>query len=73
MYLQSRLGLAPIEEVTQKNYSDQQNRRVEMKRSLSGNSKVRGSAVCSLSDFGLAGRFSLSLGAWVPKNLARRS
>jgi hypothetical protein len=31
------------------------------------------SAVCSLSDFGLAGWFSLSLGAWVPKNLARRS
>jgi len=31
------------------------------------------SAVCSLSDFGLARWFSLSLGAWVPKNLARRS
>src|SRR6202035_2805854 len=32
---------------------------------------LRGAPACSLS--GISGWFSLSLGAWLPKNLARRS
>jgi hypothetical protein len=34
---------------------------------------IGGSGVLSLRHFGLAGWFSLSLGAWVPKNLAQRN
>ena len=45
---------------------------VARQREGSRQNSIGGSGVLSLRHFGLAGWFSLSLGAWVPKNLARR-
>src|SRR5450631_1113879 len=45
---------------------------VARQREGSRQNSLGGSGVLSLRHFGLAGWFSLSLGAWVPKKLARR-
>src|ERR1700676_2693531 len=45
---------------------------VARQREGSRQNSIGGSGVLSLRHFGLAGWFSLSLGAWVPKKLARR-
>jgi hypothetical protein len=45
---------------------------VARQRDGSRQNSLGGSGVLSLRHFGLAGWFSLSLGAWVPKKLARR-
>src|SRR5450759_244914 len=45
---------------------------VARQRDGSRQNSIGGSGVLSLRHFGLAGGFFLSLGAWVPKNLARR-
>src|ERR1700724_3736757 len=46
---------------------------VARQREGSRQNSIGGSGVLSLRHFGLAGWFSLSLGAWVPNKLARRS